>query len=363
MAATAQDDSVQNLLFVRKGRDGSFPKIGDYQAGSSAFYLYRNCIYDFQFKNHKQIQGKVVDIKNDSIYYTVQKEKVNKYDDFFDTTIIHPSTIKKINLSGNLMTIPFVRCRIKRYNYSFETSDSAKQFQTRTDTVYGYDSSYYIAYEIVPHMRSWGLDQTSLRSGESESLRPPLLRHYIEQPTYTIKKVLWFTPSKASEIRGVNLSLQTTNFSNVPLTVRGVNLGIDILSAYATMMFMFEAFKHNDMSKIVDTIDQSEKTVTVHGFHASIGGFGGDEFKGVAINGGICMARQGYGFILTGFQNVVDDFRGITIATLRNRSIRGAGLQIGLLNTCKHLKGVQIGLWNVNSKRSLPFINWNFKSS
>jgi hypothetical protein len=27
-----------------------------------------------------------------------------------------------------------------------------------------------------------------------------------------------------------------------------------------------------------------------------------------------------------------------------------------------HLKGAQIGLWNKNQKRSLPFINWNFSN-
>ncbi|MEI9809216.1 MAG: hypothetical protein WDO16_15890 [Bacteroidota bacterium] len=67
-----------------------------------------------------------------------------------------------------------------------------------------------------------------------------------------------------------------------------------------------------------------------------------------------------YGLVITGSQNVISDFRGVAISLLRNLSVRGAGLQIGLLNICKHMKGVQIGLWNVNSKRKLPFINWSF---
>jgi hypothetical protein len=34
------------------------------------------------------------------------------------------------------------------------------------------------------------------------------------------------------------------------------------------------------------------------------------------------------------------------------------GVQIGLGNKSKNLKGLQIGLWNVNQKRRLPLLNW-----
>lgn len=367
ITASAQEGSVQNLLLVRKGRDGSFPNVGDYQAGSSAFYIYRNCFYDFEFKNNRKALCKVIDIRNDSIYYSpdyIKTDDGGQRSGRYDTLSTHPSAIKKINLSGNIMTIPFVRCRLKRYNYSFVMSDSAKRFRTAFDTTYGYDSSYKIPYELIPKMTSMGVDRVYDQTGEIEYRKPPLVKKFIEQKPYKIKKVIWFTPSEANEIRGVNICvLQTLTFGGAPLTIRGVNVGIDIVSAYGTMMLMFDAYRHNSLSKMADTIDRSEKTIIVHGLHATIGGFVGDEVKGVALNGGLSIARQGYGLILTGFQNLVDDFRGVTISTLRNKSIKGAGLQIGLFNICKHLKGVQIGLWNVNSKRKLPFINWSFKSS
>lgn len=38
------------------------------------------------------------------------------------------------------------------------------------------------------------------------------------------------------------------------------------------------------------------------------------------------------------------------------------GLQIGIRNKSDNMKGIQIGLWNVNGKRKLPIINWNFKN-
>jgi hypothetical protein len=129
------------------------------------------------------------------------------------------------------------------------------------------------------------------------------------------------------------------------------------------MVFLFTIASNNTLINMPDTIDMTNIETTVHGFHASIGGFSGDVFKGMALNGGIAMARQSNGLVITGFQNLLDGFKGVVISGLRNKSIKGAGLQIGLFNICKHLKGVQIGLWNVNSKRKLPFINWDFRST
>jgi hypothetical protein len=40
-----------------------------------------------------------------------------------------------------------------------------------------------------------------------------------------------------------------------------------------------------------------------------------------------------------------------------------SGLQIGIVNKSKNLRGIQIGIWNVNQKRKLPLLNWNFKQT
>lgn len=50
---------------------------------------------------------------------------------------------------------------------------------------------------------------------------------------------------------------------------------------------------------------------------------------------------------------------GLTTSLFHNSTIELNGLQISLFNTSFRTKGVQIGLWNKNEKRSLPFINWN----
>jgi hypothetical protein len=52
---------------------------------------------------------------------------------------------------------------------------------------------------------------------------------------------------------------------------------------------------------------------------------------------------------------------GLTIGLLGNHDVRCNGVQIGLSNASTDLRGFQLGLWNRNQSRSLPFINWSFK--
>lgn len=53
---------------------------------------------------------------------------------------------------------------------------------------------------------------------------------------------------------------------------------------------------------------------------------------------------------------------GFQIGVLNKAFRRTSGIQIGVFNTSKDLNGFQIGVWNVNKKRKMPFINWNFKN-
>ena len=63
-----------------------------------------------------------------------------------------------------------------------------------------------------------------------------------------------------------------------------------------------------------------------------------------------------------GLSNDAIDFNGVQVSLLGNHAIKSRGIQVGLFNKSKNLKGLQFGLWNVNQKRKMPLINWNFKS-
>lgn len=54
-------------------------------------------------------------------------------------------------------------------------------------------------------------------------------------------------------------------------------------------------------------------------------------------------------------------FKGLMISGIYNSAHKGKGVQLGLVNKAKEMRGIQVGLWNSNGRRSLPFINWQFK--
>lgn len=54
--------------------------------------------------------------------------------------------------------------------------------------------------------------------------------------------------------------------------------------------------------------------------------------------------------------------RGIQAAFIANETYDMKGLQVGIFNKSKHTRGLQLGIWNVNERRKLPFINWNFRN-
>lgn len=65
---------------------------------------------------------------------------------------------------------------------------------------------------------------------------------------------------------------------------------------------------------------------------------------------GLQMAMFNESYLMNGLQIGVGNY---------GRKTRG--IQIGITNHSDNLKGLQFGLWNVNQKRKLPILNWNFK--
>jgi len=57
-----------------------------------------------------------------------------------------------------------------------------------------------------------------------------------------------------------------------------------------------------------------------------------------------------------GIYNQSKDLNGLHFGIV-NRAKRNDGLQVGVYNK-SFSKGFQLGIWNVNSKRSLPLLNW-----
>jgi hypothetical protein len=252
---------------------------------------------------------------------------------------------------------------ISSYNYVFEQGPEPKKFTTNFKTVYSADSSYSNTYELVPYLTAQGLDQLYEQCGVTYYYQGVIEKDCTDttKKGFIRKKGIWFSPSNANEVRGVNIGLQTMNLNDGPLNINGVNLNVDVLSFFAGVMALPYLLSANAIINMPDTISTQNVVSKIKGLSLSVGGLvGTDHVSGVSINGGIFSATETKGIVLTGSQNIIEDFRGVVFSALRNRSVKGKGVQIGLLNICKHMKGIQIGLWNVNSKRKLPFINWSF---
>ncbi|WP_315821980.1 LA_2272 family surface repeat-containing protein [Paraflavitalea speifideaquila] len=176
-----------------------------------------------------------------------------------------------------------------------------------------------------------------------------------------VKNWFWFAPSSATQINGLCVGLES-DLDDDPLIIKGVNLNADGTSMFIGMFSLFRLFTDLSIVNMPDTIATGKFNNEVNGLSISLGGLMGKSLRvrGLSINGVMSEAAEMTGLHITITQNRSDSFKGVIITGVTNRAIKGRGLQIGLVNMCKDLKGIQLGLWNMNPKRSLPLINWSF---
>ncbi|MBO9563563.1 MAG: hypothetical protein J7621_12340 [Niastella sp.] len=364
----AQEGASQNLYFVKKGKTAVFNG-REYQPGKGrAFYIYRNCIYTVVLKDKRWLRIRVADIRNDSVYYSLYVSASEAASDNarLDTLALHPNQLRKLKLIADRMIGLQSNFSLRNKRYVFETADTLKGFSHDTIVSYSKDSSRSVAYELVPYLTAQGINWIYERRGITyyyEGMNP-LVDEAITPRKKPLppKKWVWFTPTNVNKISGLNLGIQTmTTAENDSLTIHGVNINADLLSMFVTVYGVIGMFNMPHPNSYPDSVNKKEINSEVTGLNISGGGIMGDmRVRGLCINGGMSSVLETTGLHITGILNTTGEFRGVEISGLCNRAIKGRGLQIGLLNFCKNLKGIQLGLWNVNSKRSLPLINWGF---
>jgi hypothetical protein len=361
----AQQDSSQNLYFVNGDGAIQFDK-NDYQPGRNAFHIYRNCIYDVVLNNKKIISMRVVDIRNDSIYYTTAFNHNTSTDPrYSDTLALHPLQLKRLKLIGDRLLGLYTNYSLTNCRYVFEKSPTAKVFPIEEKISYASDSSNSITYELVYYLTAQGLNQVFEQRDTTYyylGADPQLTKNTLPKAKpRLVKNWFWFSPSHATQINGLCVGLES-DLDDEPLIIKGVNLNSDGTSMFIGMFSLFRLFTDLSVANIPDTVATGRFTNEVNGLSISLGGLMGKSLRvrGLSINGVMSAAAEMTGLHITTTQNRSDSFKGVIITGFTNRAIRGRGLQIGLVNTCKDLKGIQLGLWNMTGKRSLPFINWGF---
>ena len=135
---------------------------------------------------------------------------------------------------------------------------------------------------------------------------------------------------------------------NASQLINGVNIATGSFEAVdvngiSTTIFMHYSRKHNGiaLAGITNTIERGNGLMIAYG--------GNEVYHGNGIMVG------------TLFGNSTNTFNGLQISAANFISEKGSGLQIGIFNSATNFRGLQLGLWNKNSKRSLPILNWQFK--
>lgn len=362
----AQPGQYTLLRFVPK--NGSFTATEkDYQPGKKGFYLYENCIYTLLVGKDKQYHARIIGIKKDSIVLATHfnaavaaKEKSN-----FDTLTISPAAITTIRLIGDRAIGIFHNVSMDKYRYEFVTDTLPKRMYLDTIQLY---TNLPDKYELVPFLTDQGLNLLYEENGltyyfqgrtAKDTARLAARRPKKDDSVFRRKNIAWVLPTRANVINGLALGLHTGQIYGRQLTINGLNINADVPAVFVSMMSSVMMLMKIPLASISDSADTDWHITNINGLSVSMGGLMRcRNINGLSLNGGMCAGMKARGLFVSGGYNVFTDFKGISIAGLRNIAAKGRGIQIGLLNTCKHFKGLQIGLWNVNDKRKLPFLNW-----
>lgn len=147
-------------------------------------------------------------------------------------------------------------------------------------------------------------------------------------------------------VNGINLSSGTHSFLNVNgITLSAISQSVKQTNGVSVVGLGSSSFRNNGIQ---------------------VAGAGTSTFysNGILASGLNTRVHTGKGLQIGGFNQYVN-FSGLQVGVFNDVEMEGenfTGVQVGVVNNTKKLKGIQLGLWNINEKRSLPLVNWNFKS-
>lgn len=180
------------------------------------------------------------------------------------------------------------------------------------------------------------------------------------------RNIIFTTPvAKNSTINGLAIGFQPNTWHGAGiLNINGLSISASPIDPFIAVIYLDfcldkELGEHDFNSRLYyPAIDMSKEIyngLIVGSFSPRV------KCNGVNIAAIMNYAKTMNGVSIAGLFNHHYSFKGVLIAGIRNKTTKGKGLQIGLLNRCQEGKLVQIGLLNRIGKRTIPFINFNFK--
>ena len=180
------------------------------------------------------------------------------------------------------------------------------------------------------------------------------------------KYIAWFYPSWATHVYGVMFNFWSpseTNKSKRLSKTYGAEINLNpigLFTPFVTAVHCIDPETHKPPTNTVDSLDLGSFR-EINGLQIGLLNLNPTIINGLDMNLTGSFGSLTNGVTISGILNKHYIVNGVTIALIGNHDTKCNGVQIGLINTCKELKGIQLGLWNKNQKRSLPIINWCFK--
>jgi hypothetical protein len=364
-----QVDSTWNVLLLEKGNKLEV-KPNMAALSKTGFYLYKNCVYEIDLKNKRHIGGRLIGIKPDTLFFTnfFNSNVANSANTKLDTFAVYYKDLDKLNLIADRSMGWYTKYSFDNYNFIFKKDTTNYFFPSDWVVIYNNDP---MKYELVAHMTAQGINTLFEESGRTYYFygtgmtKPDRSKM---DDTYDKKNVFWFTPCKVEEINGIALGLHAKNIKNQmfnerdSLIIRGLNLEINPFAIFSLMNPQLNG-PYPDSINIYNENIKKDWQVKIHGVNISlVTTINEMRIKGFTLTGLITVVDEIHGVTISGINNFSYIMNGVSIAGLRNRATFAKGLQIGLFNKSTDLRGFQFGLWNINGRRSLPLINWQFKS-
>jgi hypothetical protein len=180
------------------------------------------------------------------------------------------------------------------------------------------------------------------------------------------KYVIWYSPSQATQMYGIMLNFwpKDNMFKKVSYPkIYGVELNVMPIGLFMPFVLAIHSIvpeTHQPLAENIDSIDFNSFK-KINGIQIGLFNIEPTIICGLDINVSGSFSSKSNGLTISAVMNKHHVVNGLTFAIIGNHDTKCNGVQIGLINTCKELRGIQIGLWNKNQYRWLPIINWNLK--
>jgi hypothetical protein len=369
-----------SVLFLKKGNTAAVkPDTASFNAGG--FYLYKNAVYNFKLKSESYFDGRQIKLKNgrflyaknETLFFTnfLTAAAAEKAYQKLDTIPVHYTRFRKLVLSKKN------KYRFKDYAFVFKNDTAKKELRSKYVQLFSNDTT---RYELVPYITDAGIAYVYELFGKTQryngitGIEKPVHPDSIAKYNYTRRNFFWFTPGKVDEINGLALGLWPENTKPVippverSLKVNGLNIEVNPVMVFIIPIGLASLSRKDTLHKLPDSTryfsgnGKGKYEAKITGVNLSFFGTLADaQLNGLNIGGLTTQVENINGVSVSGLTNSAGVVNGICIALLHNKAAAVKGIQIGLVNKAASLRGFQLGLWNRNEKRSLPFINWQFR--